>query len=318
MKILVTGGCGFIGSHFIRYSLDIGDSIINLDKLTYASNNSLDSKEICDSSRYMFFPLDICQQEALENIIKRLKPDTIVHFAAESHVDNSIESPDNFIHSNIVGTYSLLEAIRHTNKDIKLLHISTDEVYGSISNGFFNEYSPYNPGSPYSATKASSDTLVKAWGNTYDIPFIITHCTNNYGPWQHEEKLIPLMIKRGSQKKHMPIYGKGLNKRDWIYVTDHVKALRLLLDKGSLGVTYNIAALCEKTNVQVVNDICSTLDEILPEQAPHSQYITYVTDRLGHDFRYGIDPQRLLNLDWQPKVTWKEGLIRTIKWYLRV
>lgn len=325
-KILITGGAGFIGSAVIRQFInDTGCSVVNVDKLTYAGNlQSLVS--VSDSPRYRFERVDICDAAELARVFHEHQPDAVMHLAAESHVDRSISGPADFIQTNIVGTYTLLEASRAhwnsldaTRKAVFCFHhISTDEVYGSLGNdGFFTEETAYKPNSPYSASKASSDHLVRAWHHTYGLPMVTTNCSNNYGPYHFPEKLIPLVILNAVNGKPLPIYGKGDNIRDWLYVDDHARALRLVLERGKPGETYNIGGWNEKTNLEVVQSICAILDELHPQGAPHSKLITYVADRPGHDKRYAIDATKIANdLGWKPQETFESGLRKTVEWYL--
>lgn len=331
MKILITGGAGFIGSALIRYCIqDLNTEVLNIDKLTYAGNlNSLNS--VSDSDNYTFVKLDICDYEALESLMRDFKPDAIMHLAAESHVDRSIDSPKVFINSNIIGTFNLLEAARkyfNTLEDAKKLifrfhHISTDEVYGDLlgTDELFTEQTPYSPSSPYSASKASADHLVRAWSRTYKLPVIITNCSNNYGPFHFPEKLIPHMILNALNGRPLPIYGDGLQIRDWLFVEDHAKALIKVLTKGEIGETYNIGGHNEKTNLEVVENICDLLEELAPEKpAGISKYrdlITLVKDRPGHDLRYAIDASKIeRELGWVPKETFESGLRKTVQWYI--
>jgi dTDP-glucose 4,6-dehydratase len=325
-KILITGGAGFIGSALIRHVIgNTSDSVVNLDKLTYAGNlQSLVS--VADNPRYRFEHVDICNAAEVARVFEQHQPDAVMHLAAESHVDRSISGPAEFIQTNIVGTYTLLEAARtHWNKlegarkeNFRFHHISTDEVYGSLgAEGFFTEDMAYEPNSPYSASKASSDHLVRAWHHTYGLPVVTTNCSNNYGPYHFPEKLIPLVILNAVNGKPLPIYGKGDNIRDWLYVDDHARALHLVMNKGKLGETYNIGGWNEKTNLEVVQGICSILDELRPQGAPHSKLITYVKDRPGHDQRYAIDASKIeRELGWKPQETFETGLRKTVEWYL--
>jgi dTDP-glucose 4,6-dehydratase len=325
-KILITGGAGFIGSALIRHVIDnTSDSVVNVDKLTYAGNlQSLVS--VADNPRYRFEHVDICDAAEVARVFEQHQPDAVMHLAAESHVDRSISGPAEFIQTNIVGTYTLLEAARtHWNKlegdkkaNFRFHHISTDEVYGSLgAEGFFTEDMPYEPNSPYSASKASSDHLVRAWHHTYGMPVVTTNCSNNYGPYHFPEKLIPLVILNAVNGKPLPIYGKGDNIRDWLYVDDHARALHLVMNKGKLGETYNIGGWNEKTNLEVVHGICSILDELRPQGAPYAKLITYVKDRPGHDQRYAIDASKLEHeFGWKPQETFETGLRKTVEWYL--
>lgn len=327
-KILVTGGAGFIGSALVRYLINhTNHTVLNLDALTYSGN--LESlRTVADHSRYRFMQADICDAAAIVAIIKQFQPTAIMHLAAESHVDRSIDGPAAFIQTNIVGTYQLLEAAREywigldatVKKQFRFHHISTDEVYGSLGEeGLFHETSPYQPNSPYSASKASSDHLVRAWHHTYGFPVLVTNCSNNYGPYQFPEKLIPLVILNALEGKPLPIYGKGDNVRDWLYVDDHVKALLTVLETGEVGETYNIGGHNEKTNLDVVQHICQLLDELVPESrfTPHESLVTYVQDRPGHDKRYAIDAGKIQKeLGWTPQETFETGLRKTVQWYL--
>jgi dTDP-glucose 4,6-dehydratase len=325
-KILVTGGAGFIGSAVIRQFInDTNYGVVNVDKLTYAGNlQSLSS--VSDDQRYRFEKVDICDAAEMARVFREHQPDAVMHLAAESHVDRSISGPAAFIQTNIVGTYTLLEAARNHWSSLdtqrktafRFHHISTDEVYGSLGEtGFFTEDTSYEPNSPYSASKASSDHLVRAWHHTYGFPVVTTNCSNNYGPYHFPEKLIPLVILNAVNGKPLPIYGKGDNIRDWLYVDDHARALRLVLERGKLGETYNIGGWNEMTNLEVVQMICSTLDELRPHGAPHNKLITYVADRLGHDKRYAIDATKIAHdLGWKPLETFESGLRKTVEWYL--
>ncbi len=327
-KILITGGAGFIGSAVIRQLIAETDAtVINVDKLTYAGNlQSLSS--VADNPRYCFEHVDICDAAEIARLFREHQPDAVMHLAAESHVDRSITGPADFIASNIIGTYTLLEvALEYWNalpagrkNAFRFHHISTDEVYGSLGEtGLFTESTAYQPNSPYSASKASSDHLVRAWHHTYGLPVITTNCSNNYGPYHFPEKLIPLVILNALNGKPLPIYGKGDNIRDWLYVDDHARALRLVLTKGQVGETYNIGGWNEKTNLEVVQAICSILDELRPNASitRHSSLITYVKDRPGHDRRYAIDASKIAReLGWKPQETFDSGLRKTVEWYL--
>lgn len=328
MNILVSGGAGFIGSAVVRHFIGSTDAtVINLDKLTYAGN--LDSlAEVAESPRYHFEKIDICDADAVHAEFVHYRPDAVMHLAAESHVDRSIDDPGTFIETNIIGTYTLLKAARaywtgleeSAKARFRFLHISTDEVYGSLGpTGIFTEESPYRPTSPYSASKASSDHLVRAWHHTYGLPVIITNCSNNYGPYQFPEKLIPLLILSALAGKPLPIYGKGDNVRDWLYVDDHAEALHKVLTEGRIGETYNIGGHNERTNLEVVDAVCALLDELVPDSAfrPHASLITFVTDRPGHDERYAIDATKMQQeLRWTPGETFESGLRKTVEWYL--
>ena len=329
MKILVTGGCGFIGSNFVHQQINNTDNtILNFDKLTYAGNpDNLASIE--QNPRYSFVQGDICDTALVSETISQFQPDAIVHFAAESHVDRSIDGPMDFVNTNIIGTATLLNATREylevrsqksDSDEFKFLHVSTDEVYGSLGDeGFFTESTAYDPSSPYSASKAGSDHLVRAWHRTYGFPALITNCSNNYGPYQFPEKLIPLMIANCVDEKPLPVYGEGLNVRDWLFVEDHCDAIYEVLQHGKIGDTYNIGGHNEIRNIDIVNTICSILDELKPRSngQTYSELITYVTDRPGHDFRYAIDASKIKNdLGWTPKETFETGIRKTIQWYL--
>ena len=328
MKILITGGAGFIGSSVIRqYINDTNHEVVNLDALTYAGNlESLAS--IDDSERYYFEHADICDKKVLEKIFLKHQPDAVMHLAAESHVDRSIDGPADFIQTNIIGTYNLLEVARSYWKQLsedrkasfRFHHVSTDEVYGDLDEtGFFTEETGYDPSSPYSASKASSDHLVRAWHRTYGLPIVVTNCSNNYGGYQFPEKLIPLVTLNALEGKPLPIYGTGQQIRDWLHVDDHARALRLVLEMGRIGQTYNIGGHNEKTNLEVVKTICSLLDKLVPESpfTPHESLITYVADRPGHDVRYAIDADKIdRDLGWLPEETFETGIEKTVKWYL--
>ena len=330
-KLLITGGSGFIGSALIRYIINYTqDSVINIDKLTYAANQSA-LKEVENNPRYTFEQVDICDLKAIESVFEKYQPDAVMHLAAESHVDRSITGAADFIQTNIVGTYTLLEVAKnywHTLDEAKKTsfrfhHISTDEVYGDLegSDDLFTETTPYAPSSPYSASKASSDHLVKAWYRTYGLPAIITHSSNNYGFYQYPEKLIPLMILNALEGKSLPVYGNGLQIRDWLFVEDHAKALYKVLKAGKVGETYNISGNCEKTNIEIVRTICSLLEELAPNKpedvARYEDLITYVKDRPGHDVRYAIDSTKIQNeLGWQPQESFESGLKKTVEWYI--
>lgn len=329
MKIIVTGGAGFIGSAVIRQFInETNHDVINLDALTYAGN--LESlSEVDNSSRYFFERVDIRNIEEIERVFKQYKPDAIMHLAAESHVDRSIDGPADFILTNIVGTYNLLnvskkywDALEGAKKDsFRFHHVSTDEVYGDLeATGFFTEETSYDPSSPYSASKASSDHLVRSWCRTYGLPVVVTNCSNNYGGYQFPEKLIPLVILNALEGKPLPIYGNGEQIRDWLHVDDHARALRLVLEKGESGETYNIGGHNEKTNLEVVKTICSLLDKSVPDSPhiPHNKLITYVTDRPGHDVRYAIDADKIeKDLGWVPQETFESGIEKTVRWYLK-
>ena len=326
MRLIVTGGAGFIGSAICRHLIaDTDAEVINVDKLTYAGN--LESLGNAGSSpRYRFVKADICDEAAMKSLFSQTSPTAILHLAAESHVDRSITGSRSFIDTNIVGTYTLLEAARRywsglsgaAKESFRFLHVSTDEVYGSLgADGLFSEHTPYDPSSPYAASKAASDHLAVAWYRTYGPPVMVSNCSNNYGPYQFPEKLIPLMILNAFERKALPVYGDGSNVRDWLYVEDHAKALCLILEKGRLGETYNVGGRNERTNLEVVKGICTALDQLSPEGAPHDRYITYVTDRPGHDHRYAIDATKLESeLGWRAEETFATGLSKTVQWYL--
>ncbi len=324
-NILVTGGCGFIGSNFIRYLLtEAGFSgrVVNLDKLTYAGNpENLSDIQAQFPERYTFIRADICDRAAVREAFSRHDITAVCHFAAESHVDRSIVAPDAFIKTNVEGTFALLEVAREQAGAFELFHhVSTDEVYGSLGReGLFTEATAYRPNSPYSASKAASDHLVRAYGETYGLPVTISNCSNNYGPYQFPEKLIPLMILHASEGKPLPVYGQGLNVRDWLYVNDHCRAVWMVMQKGRRGRVYNVGGRCEMANIETVTRICDLLDEILPAEAlqPRRKLITYVKDRPGHDLRYAIDCTRIENeLGWRPQESFESGLRKTIRWYL--
>jgi dTDP-glucose 4,6-dehydratase len=323
MRILVTGGAGFIGSAVVRLAVARGHEIVNLDALTYAA--CLDNvAQVARRNTYAFEEADIRDRSAMDRILSHHQPDAIMHLAAESHVDRSIDGPGTFIETNVTGTYTLLEAARAywTSKGrpegFRFHHISTDEVFGSLGpTGKFTEDTPYDPRSPYSASKAASDHLVRAWGETYGLPVVLTNCSNNYGPYHFPEKLIPVVILNALQGRPIPVYGKGENVRDWLYVEDHAEALLLVLEKGAVGRSYNIGGENEARNIDLVRTICRLLDERRPGGAPHERLITFVTDRPGHDLRYAIDPTRIREeLKWRPSVTLEEGLAKTVDWYL--
>ena len=328
VKIIITGGAGFIGSAVVRQFIAETDAtVINVDKLTYAGN--LESvAEASSSPRYRFEQADICDAPAMQRLFAKYRPDAVMHLAAESHVDRSIDGPALFIQTNIVGTYTLLESARaywqelssDTRAHFRFHHISTDEVFGSLGpDGYFNEETPYQPNSPYSASKAASDHLARAWHHTYGLPVITTNCSNNYGPYHYPEKLIPLTIIKALRGEPLPVYGKGDNVRDWLYVEDHARALRLVLEKGRVGETYNIGGHNEKTNLQVVEMLCALLDDLSPDLrcAPRISLINFVPDRPGHDKRYAIDASKIeRELGWKPRETLESGLRKTVQWYL--
>jgi len=326
MRIFVTGGAGFIGSAVARHLvLDLGHEVVVVDKLTYAAN--LASLEpISDSPLYTLEKVDICDAAAMARLFEAHRPDGVLHLAAESHVDRSISGSRVFLDTNVVGTFTLLEAARAylagTGRpkagDFRLVHVSTDEVYGSLgAEGLFTEETPYDPSSPYSATKAASDHLAKAWHRTYGLPVIVSNCSNNYGPYHFPEKLIPLMILAALDGKPLPVYGAGDNVRDWLYVEDHARALALILQKGRPGETYNIGGRNEQRNIDVVRRICSLMDALNPSGGPHERLITFVADRPGHDQRYAIDADKLeRELGWRAQETFESGIEKTVAWYL--
>ena len=328
MKILVTGGAGFIGSALCRHLVNKGYDVFNIDKLTYAGNlQSL--KTLVGKQNYHFYQLDICDSDAVFEILENEQIDAIMHLAAESHVDRSILGPSAFIETNIVGTFRLLEAARRyfekldpsKQKTFRFHHISTDEVFGDLpfDSGIFTEQTPYNPSSPYSASKASSDHLVRAWYHTYGLPTVISNCSNNYGPYHFPEKLIPLVILSALDEKPLPIYGEGKNIRDWLYVEDHARALETIACHGKIGESYNVGGHNERTNLQVVESICDILDVLKPRANGKSyrELITFVKDRAGHDRRYAIDPTKIMTeLHWKPQETFDTGLKKTVQWYL--
>jgi dTDP-glucose 4,6-dehydratase len=323
MKILVTGGAGFIGSAVVRHAIAAGHSVVNLDALTYAAclENVADA---ADSPNYAFEKADIRNRGDLDRVFATHKPDAVMHLAAESHVDRSIDGPGDFIETNITGTYQMLEAARAywsaqgKPDTFRFHHISTDEVFGSLGEtGQFTESTPYDPRSPYSASKAASDHLVRAWAETYGLPVVMTNCSNNYGPFHFPEKLVPVVILRALAGEPIPVYGEGLNVRDWLYVEDHADALLCVLQKGELNRSYNIGGENEARNIDIVKMICGILDTKKPKDTKYAEQITYVTDRPGHDLRYAIDPTRIATeLGWRPSVTLEQGLELTVQWYL--
>lgn len=326
MKVVVTGGAGFIGSSLCKYLVENTDfTVLNVDKLTYASNRQLVS-ELSRSPRYRLHEIDICAAEDIDRLFKRERPNAVLHLAAESHVDRSIDRPAVFLQTNVMGTYSVLEASRRLWESLggaesdrfRFLHVSTDEVYGSLGeDGMFTEETPYDPRSPYSASKAASDHLVSAWHHTYGLPVLISNCCNNYGPYHFPEKLIPLAILNAIEGKAVPVYGKGQNVRDWLYVEDHVRALLRILAEGRVGEKYNVGARAERTNLAVVEAICDLVDEYRPDGHGRRALITFVPDRPGHDLRYAIDPSKIENeLGWRAEVDFEVGLRRTVEWYL--
>jgi dTDP-glucose 4,6-dehydratase len=325
--ILVTGGAGFIGSNFVLdWIAAEGTPVVNLDKLTYAGNPA-NLASLKGDSRYVFAQGDICDRTLVASLLQKHQPQAIVHFAAESHVDRSIHGPGEFVQTNVVGTFSLLEETRAywsalgagTREQFRFLHVSTDEVYGSLGmdDPAFSETTPYAPNSPYAASKAGSDHLVRAYHHTYGLPTVTTNCSNNYGPLQFPEKLIPLMILNALNGKALPVYGDGKNVRDWLHVSDHCSGIRAALAKGKPGETYNIGGNSEKTNLEVVHAVCTILDELHPAGAPHAKLITYVKDRPGHDQRYAINAEKIRReLGWEPQERFEKGLRKTVEWYL--
>jgi dTDP-glucose 4,6-dehydratase len=324
-RVLVSGGAGFIVSQTCRHLVEQGASVLNIDKLTYAGNRS-SLRSVERQPNYRFVEGDICDRGLLAGAITSFEPDLVIHLAAESHVDRSINAAGDFIATNVVGTFSMLEAARHywaalpaSRRDaFRFLHVSTDEVYGSLGEeGFFTEATAYDPSSPYSASKAASDHLVVAWVRTYGLPAIISNCSNNYGPFQFPEKLIPLTILNAVHGKRLPVYGKGLNVRDWLHVEDHVRALDLIATSGRIGEKYNVGGRNEQRNIDVVSTICEVLDRLRPSKAPRASLIEYVTDRPGHDHRYAIDATKLeTELGWRATQTFATGIEQTVRWYL--
>jgi dTDP-glucose 4,6-dehydratase len=326
MRVLVTGGAGFIGSAVVRHLvLDKGYEVLTVDKLTYAG--SLTSLRAVDNQPgHRFLKADICDRAAIGEALETFRPQRIMHLAAESHVDRSITGARDFVETNVIGTFNMLECARQywsslpaeEKESFRFLHVSTDEVYGSLGDdGLFTEETPYDPSSPYSASKASSDHLAKAWCRTYGLPVVVSNCSNNYGPYHFPEKLIPLMILNALEGKPLPVYGNGVNIRDWLYVEDHARALDLIAERGRIGETYNVGGRNERRNIDVVERICALMDELHPQGAPHNRLITYVTDRPGHDARYAIDATKLENeLGWKARENFDTGIEKTVKWYL--
>lgn len=326
MRILVTGGAGFIGSAVVRHLVrDIGAEVLTFDKLTYAGNIA-NLADVENAPNHRFLRADICDAEAVRDAFNQFQPDRIYHLAAESHVDRSIDGPAAFISTNVVGSYTLLEAARSywqgleaaRSEAFRFLHISTDEVYGSLgAQGLFSETTPYDPSSPYSASKAASDHLAVAWNRTYDFPVVVTNCSNNYGPYHFPEKLIPLTIINAIHGRPLPVYGTGANVRDWLYVEDHARALHLIASRGRIGEKYNVGGKSERNNLDVVKAICAILDRVRPKPQPHDTLIEFVADRPGHDFRYAIDTSRVESeLGWRAQETFESGLQKTVLWYL--
>ena len=326
MRVLVTGGAGFIGSAVCRHFIaDLGYEVVVVDKLTYAGNLA-SLAPVASDSRFAFEKVDICNAAGIKAIFSKYQPDAVVHLAAESHVDRSISGSNVFIQTNVVGTFTLLEAARDyldakkyaRPSKFRFIHVSTDEVYGSLGEiGMFTEQTPYDPSSPYSATKAASDHLAKAWYRTYGLPVIVSNCSNNYGPYQFPEKLIPLIVLNALDGLPLPVYGNGSNVRDWLFVDDHARALGLILEKGLPGETYNVGGRNERRNIDVVKQICANLDELRSSKSSHDRFITYVTDRPGHDQRYAIDASKLeTELGWRAQETFETGIKKTVRWYV--
>jgi len=325
MQLLITGGAGFIGSAVVRLALTRGFNVVNFDKLTYAANPD-NLKGWDDREPYTFVEGDICDRSAVRAALDAHAPDAVMHLAAETHVDRSIDGPEAFIATNVVGTQVLLDECRHYFEGLsgdrknrfRFHHVSTDEVYGSLgAEGKFTEQSPYRPNSPYSASKAGADHLVRAWSETYDLPILISNCSNNYGPFQFPEKLIPVVILAALDRRPIPVYGKGENIRDWLFVEDHADALLRILDRGKTGETYNVGGDCELTNIELVRHICALMDELAADGRPHANLIEFVADRPGHDFRYAIDAGKIAReLNWRPSVSIEDGLRQTVAWYL--
>jgi dTDP-glucose 4,6-dehydratase len=326
MRLIITGGLGFIGSAVVRhFAADPQNTVLNIDKCTYAGNPASVSS-VATGSNYTWLDADISDAEAMNKAFNDFKPEGVLHLAAESHVDRSIDGPADFVQTNLVGTFSMLQAARNywdqlgndALNDFRFLHVSTDEVFGSLGDtGAFTETTPYDPHSPYSASKAGSDHLARAWHDTFGLPVSVTNCSNNYGPFQFPEKLIPLITLKAIAGEALPVYGEGSNIRDWLYVDDHVSALACVLRKGQPGETYNIGGHCELTNLEVVKTVCTILDEKFPERAPHEQLIEFVKDRPGHDFRYAMDTTKIAReLGWEPAENFKTGIEKTVHWYI--
>jgi dTDP-glucose 4,6-dehydratase len=325
MRIIVTGGAGFIGSALVRHLVSNGHEVLTVDALTYAGNRA-SLRDVEADPRHHFLHADICDRGAMEAAFAKFRPERVMHLAAESHVDRSITGAADFVQTNIVGTFTLLEAARGywqglepaAKAAFRFLHVSTDEVYGSLGDeGLFHETTPYDPSSPYSASKAASDHLAKAWHRTYGLPVVVSNCSNNYGPYHFPEKLIPLTILNALAGRRLPVYGAGENVRDWLYVEDHARALDLIAEKGRPGETYNVGGRNERRNIDVVRRICAVLDECAPSGAPHDRLISFVTDRPGHDARYAIDATRLeTELGWRAQETFDTGIAKTVRWYL--
>jgi dTDP-glucose 4,6-dehydratase len=325
MKLIVTGGLGFIGSAVVRHFAQLPDTtVLNIDKCTYAGNPA--SVAQVNSDAYQYIKADIADAEAMQQAFEKFQPDAVLHLAAESHVDRSIDGPGDFMQTNLIGTFTLLQAARNywdelqpaAKEKFRFIHVSTDEVFGSLGDtGAFTETTAYEPSSPYSASKAGSDHLARAWQHTFGLPVIVTNCSNNYGPYQFPEKLIPLITLKGLASEALPVYGKGKNIRDWLYVDDHVSALACVLEKGVPGETYNIGGQCELTNLDVVKTICEILDNHQPDKAAHEALIEFVNDRPGHDFRYAMDISKInRELGWSPAETFSTGIAKTVKWYI--
>jgi dTDP-glucose 4,6-dehydratase len=324
-NVLVTGGAGFIGSAVCRHLVGAGANVLNVDKLTYAGNPA-SLATIDNAPNYRFARIDVCDRPAVADAFQRFQPDHVIHLAAESHVDRSITGSDAFIRTNILGTFSMLEAARdywlgldgEKREEFRFLHVSTDEVYGSLGDdGLFVETTPYDPSSPYSASKAASDHLVSAWAHTYKFPAVISNCSNNYGPYHFPEKLIPLVILNAIHDKPLPLYGAGANVRDWLYVEDHARALDIIVSRGRVGEKYNVGGRNERRNIDVVRTICAILDRLRPKKRPHAELIAFVTDRPGHDLRYAIDASKLeRDLGWRAQETFDTGIEKTVRWYL--